>query len=317
MSWISWGKKNDSKVKNQKLTGDSIRIRINRLINNTAVEVLISNANLIRDKSNNTILFDEENNIKEELPGQIDSLISDILYKLESHGLSKEEQLKKVNRNIDAQETIIKNENKGYVREGEDVIKINLETEKSKLRMLKCVKYTLENKKGDGFFESIELDGTRSLSYIITDGELIPYWHKTPTSDGEPIVLVPDIAQRKKFWKEATEEAINDFNESQDSMWRGILGVITKGLYVVLALALIVWTIYLARWSADMSDESLQPQIEILKLENEKIRQICSTQIASQVENNGLLIDYAKSKIEEDLKRSEAITNTDKSNIQI
>ena len=38
-NWIKFGKKDKEKEKNSKLTGDVIRIRVNRLINNSPVEI--------------------------------------------------------------------------------------------------------------------------------------------------------------------------------------------------------------------------------------------------------------------------------------
>ena len=330
MSWFKL-KKNDQeakKSKNKQLTGDTIRIRVNRLVNNTPVEVAVFDAELKKDGNDNSIIINDSTNFKEELPGITDSLINDILYKLESRSLTREAQIDRVKKAIEAQQTLVSEAKNGYiikknkkVVEGKEVItdekvKINIESEKSKLRLYKCVRYTLENKKGEGFFESIEQDGMRCLKYAIRDGELIPYWHKTPNSDEEPILLVPDISLRKKFYKESMEEAIQDFNESQDTMWRGILGVITKALYIILALGLIVWTVYLARWSADMSDKDLQPKIDALKLQIENTRQACSSQIANQIENNGVLIDYAKGVLEGRI--SEAVNEPpDKANMQI
>lgn len=316
-----WNKKKDKdnkklKERNKKLTGDVIRIRIRRLINSTPVEIGVFEATLTRDENNNTMIFDEKNNIKEELPGLHDSLISDIMYKLESRSLSIPVQLEKVKKAIEKQNEVIKKEKDGYLTKDGNKLKINIQTERTKLRLLKCVKYTLDNKKGEGFFESIELDGTRCLTYLVRDGDLIPYWNKTPSSEGEPVILVPDVVQRKKFWKEATDETINDFNESQDTMWRGILGVITKGLTVILFLGLVFWTFHNARWSGDLYDESLMPEIQKLQLENEKIRQVCSSQIAHQIENNEILIDYAKIKLEEDNNKPDTLSN-DKSNINI
>lgn len=288
------------KDKNKKLTGDEIRIKIDRLINGTAVEVTEFVATLRRDENNNTILFSDDNFFKEEMPGLRDPLVSDVMHKLESRGLSKPEQIKKVNLAIEKQEKIISSEKGGYVKveakENEETkkIKVNKRTEETKLRLLKCVRYTLENRKGEGFFERIENDGMRTLSYLIRDGDLIPYWYKTPEHEGEPVILVPDVVQRKKFWKEATDETINDYNESQDTMWKGVLGVITKAIYLVLAIVLIVWTIHNARWSKEIYDESLAPQVRALETQNERIRQLCTQSIANQISNNEDLIDYAK-----------------------
>ena len=301
-------KKDKAKEKNKKLTGDVIRLRVNRLINSTPVEIAVFDATLTRDENNNTIIFDEANNVKEEIPGLYDSLVSDVLYKLESRGLSREAQIEKV------EDHNVLNFNKEFAQP--EKVKVNIQTEKTKLRLLKCVKYTLIDKKGEGYYESIEVDGTRSLTYLIRDGDLIPYWHKTPMSEGEPIVLVPDIVQRKKFYKEASEETINDFNESQDTFWKGVLGLLTKIAFVVMFISLIVWTVHNARWSGELYDESLEPKLQQLELENQRIRQLCSEQLANQMENNGVLIDYAKAKIEQEKTEVESAQQL-QPNIQI
>lgn len=308
--------KEEIKKKNQKLTNENMRIRVHRLQNGSPIEIGIFNAGLKRDVNDNTIIFSEENKFKEEVPGMYDSLVYDILYKLENRGLSLEKQAETVKNAIIKQEKLINEQKNGSISKTVDgetkTRKINIKTEKSKLRLLKCIRYTIENRKGEGFFESIEKDGTRALNYLVRDGYLIPYWHKTPDVDGEPVSVVPDVVQRKKFWKETTDETINDFNESQDFMWKGILGFLTKGLYFLTFAILIIWTVHNARWDADLYDNSLAPQIKALELQNEKIRQQC---ITSQVENTKTLVDYAKIKLKEDQEINTGII--DKSNINI
>lgn len=323
----------DDKRKNKKLTSSIVKIKVNRLLNGTPVEIGNFDGELIRDKNNNTIIFNDEMNFKEEMPGIQDTLISDILYKLKSRTYSKKEQIKELNKIIEEQEDIIKNEKNGFiikkVKEYDEdkkkyikidkEIKVNRQTEMSKLRIFKCSKYALEEKDGDGFFESIDIDGNRTLSYVIIDGELIPYWYKTPSSEGEPVVLVPDVVGRKRFFKESETEAIQDFNESVDWFWKGWLGLAMKLLVVISFAGLIVWTVFLARWSGDLYDESLEPRIQELQLENQKIQQKCNEHLSQQMENNEIIFDYAKLKMTEEQSEINNIqsNNKDKSNIKI
>lgn len=324
-------KKSDNANKNKKLSGNIIKIKVNRLLNGTPVEIAVFEGELIRDENNNTVIFNEDMNFKEEIPGIQDTLISDILSKLKSRSNSKEQQLKDINKAISNQEEIIKEESNGFIlkkrivhdeEEKRDVtieekVKINRQTEMSKLRILKCSKYALELKAGDGFFESIDIAGNRTLEYVIIDGELIPYWYKTPSNEGEPVILVPDVVGRKKFFKESETEAIQDFNESVDWFWKGWLGIAMKLLVVIAFAGLIVWTAFNARWSSDLYDDSLEPRIQELQLQNEKIRQQCNEGLAQQIENNEYIIDYAKTKMTEDLSNPAVKDVVDKSNIKI
>lgn len=325
-------KDDNNASKNKKLSGNIIKIKINRLLNGTPVEIAVFDGELIRDESNNTVIFNEGMNFKEEMAGIQDTLISDILYKLKSRNNSKEKQLKDIDEAIEKQGDIIKEEQNGFITKKrivqdkeenrevtiEEKVKINRQTEMSKLRILKCSKYALENKEGDGFFESIDINGNRTLSYVIIDGELIPYWFKNPSNNGEPVVLVPDVVGRKKFFKESETEAIQDFNESVDWFWKGWLGLAMK-LIVILGFAgLIVWTVFLARWNSDLYDNSLEPRIQELQLENQKTQQRCNEGLAQQIENNEYIIDYAKQKMTEDLSNPPPPSeNIDKSNIKI
>lgn len=320
----------DNSNKNKKLTGSNIRIKVNRLLNGTPAEIAVFDGSLIRDGNNNTIIFNEKMNFKEEMPGMQDSLISDILYKLKSRTSSKKGQLDMINKFIKEQEDIITNEKNGFIIQKvkevdkssgkkvfvEKKIKINRQTEQAKLRILKCSRYALDNKQGNGSFESIDINGNRTLTYALIDGELIPYWFKHPSDSGELMMLVPDVVARKKFYKEAETEAIQDFNESVDWYWKGILGVAMKFLTVAFFITLIVWTIFLARWSADLHNEDLVPMIQKLELENQKIQQRCSNQLAQQMENNDVLINYAKNKMQEETSNN-IPDNIDKSNIKI
>lgn len=320
----------DEVSKNKRLTGNQIKVKVYGLLNGTPVERAVFDAELIRDKNNNTVIFNEDMDFKEEMPGIQDTLVSDILYKLKSRGNSKKAQLEMLNKATERQEKIIKNEKDGYIKKlvtvidkdtnqeikKEEKIKINIQTEMSKLRILKCSKYALDHKDGEGFFESIDIEGNRVLSYVLIDGELIPYWFKTPSESGEPVILVPDVVGRKKFYKEAETEAIQDFNESVDWFWKGWLGVAMKALTVLFLAGLIVWTIFLARWSGDLHDNSLEPKLQELQLENQRIRQQCSEALAQQMENNMIIFDYAKLKMEED-KNKPTVKDNDKSNIEI
>ena len=90
---------------------------------------------------------------------------------------------------------------------------------------------------------------------------------------------------------------------------KGILKVITQGLFVIFFLGLLGWTFYLAKWNGELYDSDLEPKIQQLELQNERIRQECSSHIAQQVENNEVLIKYAKDRIEQELSQMLRIGN--------
>jgi len=306
-----------NKGKNKKLTGNNIKIRILRMINGSPIETYIFNASQVKSEDNNTILVNEDMNFKEEFPGVQDYLISDIEYKLESRGLSKEKQLEKVKTAIDKQMKIIDSEKNGKISIEDVKVKININTEKQRLRLLKCVKYNLENKRGEGYYECIELDGSRCLTYLIRDGELIPYWHKTPDNDGEPVTLVPDIVQRKKYYKERVDEIVSDFNQNRDSKFMHFLKLAGQVLIVLLIMGNIFWAFQNMKWTERNANADPSKALNDVRIQCESIRQDCGKYIANQVENNDILIDVGKKYLENNLIGDGVNTNDDKGDIKI
>lgn len=330
---MKWFKKDDNKKnieRNKKKTGDDIRIRVWRLENETYVELSGSPfiASLEKDESHNTIILNEDKDFKEEFPGLHDPLVSDILYKLESSQLSREGQIKKVNDAITKQNKILAEEKNGKVPEKDNegnivnddngkpkYKKVNKITEEHKLRLLKCAKYALENMKGSrGIFEKIESDGMRTLEYLVQDGNLYPFWHKTPMTEGEPVILVPDVVQRKKFWKESTEEALDDYNASQNTMWAKILGIAKGALFVVLVIGVTFMLFRNISWSQELYTESCQDEVKSLEMQIANTKKQCVQSISSQVDNNQALIDYAKEQLKQ---KNKSQSQNKKSDIEI
>ena len=313
MAWTEKFKKkpDGEEEKNKRLVENTIRIRINRLINKTPVELGVFEAQLGRDENNNVMIYDEAQKFKEEMVGSRDALVTDILYKLESRGKSPVDQLEILDREIEQQEKIISQQREGKLKvktksdnpdELEPVvkeIKINIITEKSKLRLLKCVKYVIKNLKGEGSFEKIENDGMRCLEYLVRDGEVIPYWYKTPTDEGEPVIAVPDVVQRKKFFKEKTDELKNDLLNSQDNRWKNILGTIFQVILLLILIGNIVWSFNNVKWTQALA---LDADNDVVSDYNKQLTTCMRNQeraIANCQEVNGVMVKYAVTDIED------------------
>lgn len=307
----------NNKGKNKKLTGDDIKIRVFRMINGSPIETYVFTASQVKGDDNNTILINEDMNFKEEFPGVQDYLISDIEYKLESRGLSKENQLEKVKKAIGKQMKIIDSEKNGKIDVDGDSVKVNINTEKQRLRLLKCVKYNLENKRGEGYYECIEVDGSRCLSYLIRDGELIPYWYKTPDNDGEPVTLVPDIVQRKKYYKERVDEIVSDFNQNRDTKFMHFLKLAGQVLIVLLIIGNIFWAFQNMKWTERNANSDPSKALNDVRIQCESVRQECGKYIANQVDNNEVLINVGKKYLEDGLVSEGTGPNSDKGDIQI
>jgi len=301
-------KNNDKKNKNKKLVGDTIRLRIHRLVGNMASEIAVLDAEIKKDDYKNSIIIHESDGFKEEFPGIVEPIISDIMYKLESYGLSKEQQINKVQDNIKKKEIILSKVKNGRVMvkkkdsDEEEEILINVETEKANLRLLKVVEYTLTHKNNEGSFEKIEVDGTRCISYLISNGELTPYWFNSPTSNGEPVTLTPDMSLRKKYFYDNEKERLDDLKDMIDTPINKILKTIIIALFIAAFLGNIGWTVYLAKWSGNLHDDALQPQLDKLNVQISQAKQDCIEQLSSQVTNNAIIIDWATIQLEKDLE---------------
>lgn len=317
-------KKDKSKAKSNKkknVISDTIRIRIHRLVGNVPSEIYIGNAQIQKDNYNNSVIVDDNSNFKEEFPNTIDPLISDIKYKLESGGLSYAAQLDKLKRTIEKKHLILSRVKNGKItvkdKEGQTKeLNINVETEKANLRLLKVTKYILENKGENGSFEKIEEDGVRCLSYLISDGELIPYWYNSPKSNGEPVTLTPDMSLRKKYYYDNERERYDDLKNMVDNPINRILKVIAMALIVIVALAEFGGGIFLINKYNAVKDESLQPQLDKLNVQIAQAKQDCQEQLKNQVQNNEVILDWAKVKLSEDIQKTQT-SNTNKSNIKI
>ena len=301
-------KKDNKKDKNKKLVGDTIRLRIHRLVGNISSEISVLEAEIKKDDYKNSIIIHEVDGFKEEFPGVVEPIVSDIMYKLESYGLSKEQQIKKVQDNIKKKEIILSKVKNGHVivkkkdSDEEEEILINVETEKANLRLLKVVEYTLTHKNNEGSFEKIEVDGTRCLSYLITNGKLIPYWFNSPTSNGEPITLTPDMSLRNKYFYDNEKERFDDLKDMIDTPINKILRTIVIALFIFAFLGNIGWTIYLFKINNTINDDALQPQLDNLNVQISQAKQDCIEQLSSQVTNNKIIIDWATIQLEKDLE---------------
>lgn len=310
-------KKVNEKDKNKQITGDSYRIRIYRLTGNVPSEISVFMAGIEKDRYKNSIIISEDDGFKEEFPSIVDSLVSDLLSKLESYDINMADQIIKIKLNIKKKEEILSKTKNGKLEvthksdgKTENVI-INIETEKANLRLLKVALYSLENKEKNGSYEKIEQDGVKCLSYLISDGDLLPYWCNTPTINNEPVSLTPDMSLRKKHFYDNEQERLDDLKDMIDTPINRILKVIMLALIIIVALGNIGWATYNASWSMDLRDESLGPQLDQLRLDIVKAEQKCGGQLANQIENYGIIIDWATLKLNDEIRNAEKLKNND------
>lgn len=310
--------------KNKKIASDEVRIRIHRLNGNLPSEIFVGLATIKKDKYNNSIMVDEVSGFREEFPNLVDPLVSDIKSKLNSYTTNREEQIVKVEANIKKKEKILSRVKDGRLRvpskdSGEvKEVNINVESEKANLNLLRTILYVLKKKNPEGSFEKIEVDGVRSLSYLIHDGELLPYWNNTPTINSEPVGLTSDMSLRKKYFYDNEKERLDDLRDLVDSPTNRILKVIMFALIIVVALANIGWSVYLHKVGSELRDESLIPELDRLEFEIVKVQQECSDQLANQVTNNGVVIDWATLELKKAIALEEQKQATvDKANAQI
>lgn len=310
--------------KNQNVSSDIIRIRVYDSVGNVPNEIYTCDAVVEKDKYNNRVIVDEESGFKEEFPKFVDPLVSDIKSKLESYGLSREEQIKKIRGNIKQKELVLSKSKNGKLevthrKDGKsEEININVETEKATLDLLQVSLYSLLNKNREGSYFKIEADGIRCLSYLIVNEGLIPYWHNTPTINGEPVTLTPDMSLRKKYFYDNEQERLEDLREMVDNPMNKLFKLITMALFVVLVLANIGWTIYNFNVTQENAKGVPEGIINNLKLDIAKTQKVCTDQVANQVSNNGVVIDWASMELkkridEEKVKASEG----DKANLKI
>jgi len=287
-------KKEDPK---RKITGNEVRVRIYRITNNTYIEIGFFIANLKKDSSDNLILENVENNFKEELNFEKETAISDLLLKLKKRFSSKTEQIKEIDEAIARQDDLIKSIKDGKVENGTTPIdgktekkydKVNIITEKAKRNTLLASKYALEHE-GDGGFEIIDNDGSKTYTYLLQDGLYYPMFYSAPRIQGEPVTAHPEVYQKKKLYKEAIEIFAQDFAESKNDPFKGWFMLAMRILLVIILIGNIFWAVNNKNWSMSLSERELNSASGIcIKTQAE-----CARAVGIQIEANSKLINYA------------------------
>lgn len=237
-------KRKEKEIKKERKTNkQEIHIVIKRNMGRTPEIVGEFDAVQERDDNFNFVAVNEDYNFKEEIDFSKQKIIEFMKYKLGLKDMKKSEKTKELDKNIkyideklkelkngkvkddDKLPDRIKMGNKesdehGYVR----VNKIDLENEKTNLQV---IKYAVENE-GEGSYEIINAEGKRQLEFCVSEGVLYPYFHRTNVDDnGNTLTTYPDITTRRKFYKESSNEAIEDYLKSQeDTLFTGIKGII-------------------------------------------------------------------------------------------
>jgi len=310
--------------KEQKITENSVRIRIHRPRNNTPVEIGVFIAEMSKDSSQNVILINDSNKFKEDLSVLTDSCISDIKYKLKTRSDTREKQISELCNAIKEQEDKIKDvkdgkiltktiiatekDEKGKEKEVQKEVKVNIVTEENKLRLLKVTKYAIETS-GDGSFEIIEQDGMPCMSYLVQDGELIPEFYRMPKEKGEILTIRPEASANKKHYKETQDIIDRDYLDSTKDPFSGLFGLIFKILLVVIFIVGIFWNVQLSKREADISQREKESASGIcLRTQAE-----CTRLLGFQIETNQNYIDIGKAEVKRiNASREEGLENPKK-----
>lgn len=318
MGLIKWFKKRfrkepkNEQEKNQRLAENLVRIRVYRYINQSPIEIGVFEATLDRDENDNVLITNEDQLFKEELPGQRDALINEIISRLESGEKTPKTQIDKLQNEIEKQEKIIANTKEGKVsvknKDGTKTeIKVNIITERVKLTLLKAALYTIKFLKGEGTYETIESDGVRTLFYAVQDGSVKPCFWKAPTMDGEPVIVTPDVTQRQKFYKSKMDELRDDYLKSQNTMWKGILSVIVQVLFILFFIGNIIFAVHLVNWQKEIAKDADMDELSKCTTQLDQCMRNQERVIANQQDTQGTLIEWARRDIQ---KRMDAQKQT-------
>ena len=243
-----------TKPKEEKLTSDSVRIRIKRLMaNKVPVTIATFIAEQKKDENFNVILEGDDGRFKQELSIMKERVIDILKSKLELRGYSQEKKLQIINQKIREQEDRIKKIEKGEIiyREGisekdleklkkdnPDAVKVNIINERNKLKHYKVLKYIVENE-GDGSYEEIDVDGMRCMSFLSKDGDLIPIFH-----NASKVSMYEDIASKKKFYKQEQDKIELEFLRENKSIFGGYFDNFLKVVFIILFIANVIWAGY-------------------------------------------------------------------------
>lgn len=328
---FKWIKKNTDKLdpnkaqqqRDSKITSNQIRVRVKRLNNNTPVEVAVFQTSIYRDENQNLMIEDKGIHFKDELSYIRNALVSDILFKVKHRLDSKKEQIAKLKTAIKTQEDLLGSIKDGKIdlnkkiKANEDDIlkeninldedkkemKVNVISEKTKLNVLKVSLYTLENE-GEGSFEHVEQDGVRCVQYLLQDGELTPLYYKSPKLENEPLTLYPDIAQKKKYYKEASKMIDDDFVNSTSSPFKGFLIIILWAFFIISILgSVFLYAENLSR-AKELDQLSSDNSINRIMQDVESVNKQCAVIMGQIIEEQQPLVDYAKAELNKTLQET-------------
>lgn len=291
------------------------------MLSNTPVEIAIFEAEIIRDKDNNLVITNVDKFFREDLAFLKEPLVEDVLRKVKNRFSSKTEQIKALDIAITNQENrlsrIVAGKLKPLATKEVPEIppedkweKVNKISEDCKLRILKVTKFTLENE-GEGSFEQIESDGMRCITYIAQDSHLTPMFIRVPNDPktNEPITMYKDESLKRKYQKEATDIITSDYMESMNDNVSKTLAMVGKVLFVLLILG----NIFLFMHNINRDKSISERESLLLEQWKESPIGVCQNAIAQssrtiteQIENNQVLIDYAKANIKEEINKTQS-----------
>jgi len=245
--------KKKKKTGNSGVNSNNVHVRILRLMSDrTPVEILEFDATQERDNNFNIQIVNEDVNFKEELAIQEHKIIEYLKYRLNLSNLTKADKLIQIKAKIkEAQDNVKECEaDPDHTDEENDK---NIRDYEAELMHYKVLKYSVENGK-EGSYERINISGQREIQFMYQDGVLVPYFMLSTKDNEETLTMYPDVASKRKFYRETDNRILEEFMASQTNFFTGFKGMVVTIAIVLLALGLVIGNMRNLQRSAEIED---------------------------------------------------------------
>jgi len=268
------------------INSSNIHVKILRLMSDrTPVEILTFDAVQQRDENFNIQIVNEDFNFKEELQSQRNKIIEYLRYRLNLANVTKEVQKTTVEKKITELEDKISELEKSKDEEDEDNNK-NLKDYKAEIMHYKVLKYSIENS-NEGSYERINIDGQREIHFCYQDGVLVPYFMVSTKQNDETLTMYPDVASKRKFYRESDNRIVEEFMASQTNFFTGFKGMVVTVAIVLLVLGLVIGNLNVLRRSAEQED-IIRTNIQKYALITESVGLNCAYYYSNLMEKQAL-----------------------------
>ena len=241
------------KDKKKGVNSSTVHVRILRLMSDrTPVEILEFNAIQERDINFNIQIVNEDVNFKEELAVQEHKIIEYLKYRLNLTKLTRKEKIKIINDKVTELEDKVKEceKDKDHTDEDNDM---NIRDYEAELMHYKVLRYSVQNGK-EGSYERINIHGQREIQFLYQDGVLVPYFMLSSKDDEETLTMYPDVASKRKFYRETDNRILEEFMASQTNFFTGFKGMVVTIAIVALVIGLVIGNLRVIQRSSEIED---------------------------------------------------------------